>query len=187
MTSDEEMPLESQRKHLRDSLNGWFFPHQMIDGTNNQMGHVLPNITDETAITLKTGAFPKQNRKDKQTKKAVVYLLSELWPFIFLEYFLRQRSYNVNRLGFCLLASPIDFSTSVTTVWHQSQIRWRNDPFFFFRQLGFCMSAFKDTKSTVVSRAAALSLLNWVRGVSLNYDRTVETRQGWWAINQWQW
>lgn len=59
----------------------------------------------------------------------------------------------------------------------------------FFGRLDFCMSAFKDTQSTVISRAAALSLLTWVRGVSLwyVYDRTVKTRQGWWAINQWQW
>lgn len=60
----------------------------MIDRTNNQTGQVLPNITDETAITLKTGAFPKQNRRTNKKKKAVVYLLSELCPFIFLEAFL---------------------------------------------------------------------------------------------------
>lgn len=124
MTFDEEMPLENLRKHLRESLNSWlFFFNQMIDRTYNQTEQVLPNITHETPITLKTGAFPKQNLRTNK-KKLFTYSLKCAPSFFW-------RSYSINMLGFSLLASPIDLNTSVTTVWHQSQIRWW--PFLLFR------------------------------------------------------
>ena len=44
---------------------------------------------------------------------------------------------SVDTLGFSVFlhASPVDFFTADTTVWHQSKIQGRNDPFFFFTLL----------------------------------------------------
>ena len=56
----------------------------------------------------------------------VVYLLSEVCPLIFWRHFFTLVSFSV---------SPIDMNTADTTAWHQSKIKWHNEPFPSF--LGF--------------------------------------------------
>ena len=75
------------------------------------------NIAEETSITLRTGAFPKQKLRDKQRQiknkqKKKKSGKPALWSvvFNFLEVFLNQKSY----VGF-LYAPPTDFNTADTT------------------------------------------------------------------------
>ena len=116
----------------------------MIDRTNNIV--TKWGRTDWISLMrlqshCKQEPFP--NKLEGQTMsrfKPVVNLLSEACTFV--EAFLHQKPYSVDMLAFRVFffffhASPTDFNTAATTVWHQNKIQQRNEPSFFFRFPGF--------------------------------------------------
>ena len=139
MTCDEEIPPDNERTHTRSRLKMTPPPpKKMFDRADDIVGKT-PNISDETAITLQTGAFPNRNRvmNNVQIKKkikknnSVINLVSDVHSFIFWSHdFIQiiQRRY-VGFLFVFLRSSPIDFNTAVITVWHQKRESATSVPF----------------------------------------------------------